>query len=291
MAQQSGIDVDGVIAMDPVALGYILGATGPVVLPDGETVTKDNAVELTESTVYVRYPGEQDQAARKKFLQGLAAEVVKQVMGKVKSPRALLDALGRAVSERRISVWSSSQEQQALLEQTPLAHTIPDDPAPYAEIVINNLGGNKLDYYLDRRIEYAADGCYGDTRKSTVTVRLKNTVSNPDSLPDYVTGRIGFFPKVNWNLPKGTMLTSVRLLATTGSRLVSVTSNGNQINVHSDTERGHPSFEAQAVIPAGKTEVLIFHLSEPTVAGAARVPIQPLVGPVTSKVSVPQCSG
>ncbi|TGD85708.1 DUF4012 domain-containing protein [Mycolicibacterium sp. CH28] len=292
MAQQSGINVDGVIAIDPVALSYILGATGPVVLPDGETVTKDNAVELTESTAYIRYPGEKDQTARKKYLQAIAAEVVKQIVGKVKSPRALLEALGRAVSERRIAVWSSSPEEQALLEQTPLAHTIPDDPAPYAEVVLNNLGGNKLDYYLDRHIEYVATGCYGGTRRSTVTVRLTNTVSDPESLPDNVAGRLGFSPKHGAGLiPKGTMFSSVRLLATKGARLISVTANGSEIVIYNNTERGHPSFEAQAVIPAGQTEEFVFHLSEPTVPGAPRVPIQPLVGPISTKVSVPQCAG
>lgn len=291
MAQQSGINVDGVIAIDPVALSYILGATGPVVLPDGEAVTKDNAVELTESTAYIRYPGEQDQTARKQFLQGIAAEVVKQITGRVKSPRALLDALGRAVSERRIAVWSSFPDEQALLEQTPLSHIIPDDPAPYAGVVINNVGGNKLDYYLDRHIEYVADGCHGDMRTSTVTVRLTNTIADPESLPDNVAGRLGFFPKRGAGLiPKGTMLTSVRLLATTGARLISVTSNGYQIDVNTDSERGHPSFEAQAVIPAGQTQELVFHLSEPTTPGAPRVPIQPLVGTVTTKISVPQCT-
>ncbi|MCV7218146.1 DUF4012 domain-containing protein [Mycobacterium crocinum] len=292
MAEQSGIKVDGVIAVDPVALGYILGATGPVVMPDGETVTKDNAVELTESTAYIRFPNSEDQRARKRFLQDIAAEVVKQVMGRVKSPRALLDALGRAVSERRIAVWSSYPEEQALLEQTPLAHTIPDDPAPYAGIVINNLGGNKLDYYLDRRIEYVADGCSGATRRSTVTVRLKNNVTSPESLPDNVAGRLGFSPNHGANLiPKGTMFTSVRLLATRGAKLIDVMSNGSQIDARADTERGHPSFEALVVIPAGHTDEVIFHLSEPTSPGVARVPIQPLVGPVTTKVSVPQCAG
>ena len=49
--QQTGTKVDGVIAIDPVVLSYILGATGPVVMPDGETVTQDNVVELTESTL------------------------------------------------------------------------------------------------------------------------------------------------------------------------------------------------------------------------------------------------
>ena len=53
-AQQTGTSVDGVVAIDPVALSYVLGATGPVTMPDGEVVTKDNVVELTESTAYVK---------------------------------------------------------------------------------------------------------------------------------------------------------------------------------------------------------------------------------------------
>ena len=182
-AERSGINVDGVVAIDPIALSYILGAVGAVTMPDGEQITKDNVVELTESTVYSRFPT--DQVARKQYLQDIASEVVKKTTGEVKSPRQLLDALGKAVSEGRIAVWSASPADQALLEETPLAHTVPDDAAPYAGVVINNLGGNKLDYYLRREIEYAADGCEGGTRESTVTVRLSNTAPE-GPLPDYV---------------------------------------------------------------------------------------------------------
>ena len=94
-AQQSGMNVDGVIAIDPIALSYILGATGPVTMPDGETITKDNVVELTESTVYARFPDPNDQSGRKRYLQGIATEVVKKITKPVESPRELLDALGQ----------------------------------------------------------------------------------------------------------------------------------------------------------------------------------------------------
>ena len=36
--------VDGVISFDPVALSYLLKATGPVKIGNGETITSDNAV-------------------------------------------------------------------------------------------------------------------------------------------------------------------------------------------------------------------------------------------------------
>ena len=290
-AQQTGMNVDGVIAIDPVALSYVLGAVGPVTMPDGEVITKDNVVELTESTAYIRFPT--DQIARKKYLQDIANEVVKKITGPVESPRKLLDALGKAIGERRIAVWSSSPADQQLLEQTPLAHVVPDDPAPYSEVVINNLGGNKLDYYLKRELEYVADGCDGDTRMSTTTIRLANTLPNkPDeSLPDYIMGTAGILPGAPFEAPKGTMITSVRLLATTNATLVSALANGQRVPVFTGTERGHPSFEVQVAIPPGKSGELSFRLSEPSAPGAPRVPIQPLVDTVNPKISVPECPG
>lgn len=211
----------------------------------------------------------------------------------VDSPRKLLDALGKAVSERRIAVWSAWPEEQTLLEETPLAHAVPDDSAPYAEIVINNLAGNKMDYYLKREIEYVADGCEGDRRMSTVTVRLTNTV--PDSvistLPDYVAGTGGLDPALPLTFPKGTMVSSVRLLATKGAEVVSLLSNGERGSFFEATERGRPGFEVQVAIPPGKSGELSFRLSEPTSPGAPRVPIQPLVDNPVPVVSVAECTG
>jgi hypothetical protein len=288
-AQQTGTTVDGAIAIDPVALSYVLGAVGPVTMPDGEVITRDNVVELTESTAYIRFPLVTDQPARKKYLQDIAKEVVKKMTGPVQSPRDLLDALGKAVSEGRIAMWSASPADQKLLEETPLAHEVPDDAAPYAAVVINNLGGNKLDYYLKRGIEYAADGCDGATRNSTVTIRLNSTV--PAGLPDFLAGTAGLIRSVPINAPQGTMVTSVRLIATKGAKLVSAIADGRRVPIFSNTERGHPTFEVQVAIPPGKSGELSFHLSEPTSPGAPRVPIQPLVDNVTPVVSVPACPG
>ncbi|MCV7416431.1 DUF4012 domain-containing protein [Mycolicibacterium litorale] len=287
-AERTGMNVDGVIALDPVALSYVLGAVGSVRMPDGEVITKDNVVELTESTAYSRFPN--DQVARKNYLQDIASEVVRKITGRVESPQELLDALGKAVGERRIAVWSSVPAEQELLEETPLAHVVPDDPAPYAGVVINNLGGNKLDYYLRRQIEYVADGCSAETRNSTVTIRLSNEAPKT-GLPEYVAAAPGIRPDIPLDVPRGAMVTSVRLVATTGATLTSALVDGQQVPVFSGTERGHPSFEVQLGIPPGQSGVLSFRLSEPTSAGAARVPVQPLIDTVEPKVSVPQCSG
>jgi hypothetical protein len=210
--------------------------------------------------------------------------------GHLDSPRQLLDALGKAVSEGRISVWSASPDDQKLIEETPLAHLVPNDSAPYAAVVINNLGGNKLDYYLTRQIEYSADGCESSTRKSTVTVRLTNTVTNEQSLTEYVAGQSGIKGQLI-DVPWGSDVTSVTLLATKGSALAGAFVNGTKVPVFRGVERGHPTFESQLAILPGKTVEVKFELSEPTVPGAPRVPIQPLRDTVVPKVSVPQCPG
>jgi len=286
--RRSGAPVDGVIALDPVALSYVLGAIGPVTLADGEVINADNVVELTMSTAYVRFAD--DDIARKKYLQDIAGAVVKKMTGQIQSPRQLIDALGKAAGERRILVWSASPGDQKILEETPLAHVVPDDDAPYAQVVINNLAGNKMDYYLQREIEYAADGCDGDMRNSTITVRLTNTATDRP-LPDNVAGAPGLAKEVPLKALPGTMVSSVRVLVTKGAKLMSVTSNGERTAAIPHLENGRPSFEVQVAIPPGQSGELIFRLSEPTAPGEPQVPVQPLIDNVKPKLSVPACSG
>lgn len=282
----SGTSVDGVIALDPVTLSYVLGAIGPVTLADGEIITADNVVELTMSTAYVRFSN--DNAARKKYLQDIAGAVVEKMTGSIQSPRRLIDALGKAAGERRISVWSASPADQKLLEATPISHVVPNDEAPYAQVIINNLAGNKMDYYLKREIEYAADGCDTEIRNSTITVKLANTASDRP-LPDYVAGTPGLAKDIPLEAPSGTMVSAVRVFATKGAKLMSVSSNGKRTSAVSHLENGRPSFEVQIAIPPGQSGELIFRLSEPAAPGEAQVPVQPLIDNVAPKVSVPTC--
>ncbi|MCX8496116.1 MAG: DUF4012 domain-containing protein [Akkermansiaceae bacterium] len=286
--RRSGKTIDGVIALDPVALSYVLGAIGPVTLADGEVINADNVVELTMSTAYSRFAD--DDIARKKYLQDIAGAVVKKMAGPIQSPRKLIDAIGKAAGEGRISVWSALPADQKLLEGTPLAHVVPDDEAPFAQVIINNLAGNKMDYYLKREIEYAADGCDGDMRNSTITVRLTNTATDRP-LPDNVAGTPGLDKEIPLDAPRGTMVSSVRVFTTKGAKLINVSSNGERTSAVTHLENGRPSFEVQVAIPPGQSGDLVFRLSEPTSPGEARVPVQPLVDNVKPKISVPACSG
>ena len=147
-----------------------------------------------------------------------------------------------------------------------------------------------MDYYLKREIDYSADGCEDDTRNSTITIRLTNTASDKP-LPEYVGGVLGLDPKLGLKVPPGTMVTSVRLIATQGAELLGVTSGGKSVPAVAHKELGHPTFEVQVAIPPGQSGDLVFRLTEPTSPGAPRVPIQPLIDAVIPRVAVPACAG
>ncbi len=285
--RQSGQQVDGVIATDPVALSYILGATGPVTLADGEQVTADGVVELTEVTAYARFPSPTgtDNAQRKAFLQEIALAVIGKVTAGAGSTTQLLQALGRAAGEGRLAVWSDRAPEQQVLAATPLGREVPDDTAPFAGVVVNNYSNSKLDYYLDRRISYSAAGCLGDVRSSAVTVVLGNDAPT-SGLSDYVTNQRDDVPAG----PRGTTALTLQLLTTAGAVSSGVTVDGVPTTFTSTAERGHPSLTTVVQLEPGQQRTVVYHLREPTSAlGPARVPVQPLARDAQVVVDVPEC--
>jgi hypothetical protein len=282
--QQSGQQVDGAIATDPVALSYLLGALGPVKLKSGEEITADNVVRLTESEAYIRFAT--DEKARKAYLQEIASAVVAKVLGgSGGSTTKLLQALGRAAGEGRLAVWSNDPGEERLLAATPLGRTVPPTAVPYANLVVNNAGGNKLDYYLGRQLSYIAESCTGTTRISTVRANLTNNAPT-SALPNDVGGRRDENPQG----PPNTSRSLVSLYATAGAQLRSVSVDGVPTTVEVGSELGHPVYTANLQIPPGTTRVLTYQLIEPTAPGAATVPVQPLVLPMGVSVEVPDCT-
>lgn len=283
--QESGQRVDGAVATDPIALSYVLEATGPVTLANGEVVDAGNIVELTMSSNYLRFADDND--ARKAYLQQIAQAVVAKMTGRIEAPDKLMEALARAIDERRIAVWSNHPEEQEVLADSPIGHTVADTDSPYAEVVINNHAGNKMDYYLHREIEYRAESCTAGSRRSTVTVRLTNTA--PDDVvayPDYVAGAVdGRYD----DIPKGSNLPMITLVGTRGAQLGKVTVDGNSTFPFRGTEIGHPVFHVRAAVPRGESVEVVFELTEPSAPGAPQVPLQPLVDEPVVTVDVPVC--
>jgi hypothetical protein len=273
----SGQKVDGVLAVDPTTLSYLLAVTGPATLSDKTQVSAANAVALTQSTSYATYASSEqgDNAQRRAHQLEIAAAASKKILDAQGDPTALLRAAGTAVDERRILVWSADPAIQADLAQTSVAGIIPETTAPYVGLSVVNGGGNKLDYYLDRSLTWQRTGC-GPTRQTTVTITLTNNAP-ASGLPIYVTGRSDHR---SYAVKPGDNRLGVTYLATHGATLNKVTVAGQPGRGRVGMELGHPAYRIDLELPRGTSRTIVLNLSEPAGTGAPVVLRQPLVRPL-----------
>lgn len=164
-----------------------------------------------------------------------------------------------------------------------LAHVVPDGAAPYCGMVTNNFGSRRMGYQPERETKYVAAGCDGDNRMWTITVRLKNAASAGAQLPECLGGTEDFSHYLSFQVPTGTMATSVRLIGTLNAGLNGALAVREHVPVSQGTERHNPSFEVHVLIPPGQSGELASRHSEPTSLCAPSVPAQSLVDIVTLK--------
>jgi hypothetical protein len=272
----SGQRVDGVIAVDPTALSYLLAVTGPATLPDKSQVSAANAVALTQATAYAKFGlSGAEQAQRRAYLLGIASAASKKILDAHGASAALLRALGKAADERRILVWSADPAVQADLAQTSVAGIIPTTTVPYVGLSIVNGGGNKLDYYLDRSLTWRRTGC-GSPRPVAVTITLTNNAP-ASGLSPYVTGR---GDSHSYPVKPGDNRLAVSYFATQGALMKDVTVAGRPGRGRIGAEHGHPVFTIDVELPRGTSRTIVLHLSEPAGLGTPIVLYQPLVRPL-----------
>ncbi|MCW2613438.1 MAG: hypothetical protein JWN08_432 [Frankiales bacterium] len=277
--EHTGQRLDGALATDPVALAHLLGVHGDVALPDGERITADGVVHLTEWEAYSRFDGRDE--ARKQFLVDIARAVVGELLDGSVDLRELATGMRDVVADRRLVAYSTHPDEQRALEDASLAGTVPVDAAPYAAVVVNNAAGNKLDYHLRREVVYELGPCTAGTRETVLRVRLTNDVPE-GPLADYASGR-GDLPD-GAPFRRGSNKLHVAVYATSGATLQTASLDGVGKAVHSGQERGRPVFVLPVELQRGQSRVLTLRLTEPAREGSVRVPVQPLVLPQVTTV-------
>jgi hypothetical protein len=262
--QKTNQALDGVISIDPVALGYILDATGPVKLTDLETqnsafgelpteLNSKNVVPTLLSTVYseIDEPELQDV-----YFAGVAHEVFGALAAGKADPSVLVSALSKAASERRVLLWSANADEQATISGYPLGGAISGSAVPPAQfgVYFNDGTGAKMDYYIKRTVqlvqECSTDG-YG-----RVKVRVTSMNSAPRdaavSLPEYVTGG-GVF-----GVPPGTVQTNVVAYGPAQANIENAYIAGKKTGFASQRHAGRPVGTVTVRLAPGQSSTVEF---------------------------------
>lgn len=234
--QKKGERLDGAISIDPVALGYILDATGPVSLQDpqmlalaeGKLPTQlsgKNVVKTLLSDVYAQI---KDPKAQDVYFSAVAKEIFGALASGKGEAKSLLAGVGKGVDEHRILLWSADTGEQSVLGKYALSGSISGPSVPGAQFgaYFNDGTGAKMDYYVKRTVQLikqctAADG-YG-----TVKVRITSTNTAPadaaTSLPAYVTGG-GIY-----GVPPGTAQSNVIAYGPAQAHIETATQDGKNV--------------------------------------------------------------
>ena len=183
--------VDGVIAIDPVFIQWLLAATGgSVTAIDGTVVDGTNAAEVLMSEVYWTYPTDGD--AQDAVFVSVAAGVFDLVLGNLSSYDLadLVEAFELGASEGRLLAWMADEEEQALMEYLNVDGALPTDVTDVQTgIYVNNHSYSKLDWYLDLDV-WMSEGTVNDDGSVSydLTVVLQNTMTDEEAanLPSYV---------------------------------------------------------------------------------------------------------
>lgn len=283
--------VDGVISIDPVALSYILKATGPVAPADPDqaraaglptSLTEHNVLSTLLSDVYAKIPEPQ---LHDKYFAGVAKEVLNALSVGGANPKELAAAISRSVNERRLLAWSSLKAEQGVIAKYRLGGSISGSSVAPTEfgVYFNDGTGAKMDYYMKRQVELLEE-CTAD-EYSQVKVRVTSTNTAPpdasSSLPWYVTGGGQF------GIPPGSVQTNIVTYGPVQSRVESALLNGKKISFGAQQHSGRPVGTVTVLLSPGETvttEVTFSRIVQyvpPTVAVTPTVqPIKDVVLPL-----------
>jgi translation initiation factor IF-1 len=273
-----GQQLDGVIAVDPTALSYVLRATGEITLKSGEKITSENVVEETLKNAYERY--EKDNDARKQYLVDImnatAAKLTKGEYSKIKMAKALRDG----IKANRILIYSTNKDAQEKLAAVKLGGELGLDVNNEYRTVIQNIDASKLDYYLDRSVEIESKSCEKD-RQTQVRIRVTNTLKTGVGLSPYVLTRADKGKPAS--LVTGAHRFKVFIYGPTNARLVSVSREKRTADLGgASVERKRPIYVADVDLAPGASEELLANFS----GGVGKISFvdQPLV--LETKLSI-----
>lgn len=181
-AARTGQQVDGVLAVDVVALRQILAATGPVTA-GGVTVDSDN---VEQYLLHDQYVGLSDDAtgdaARTDALGAIADATLRQLQGQSTNLRSLASSVAGAVAGRHLMVWSSNPTAQAAWLASGVSGSL---TASSLGVAVVNQGGNKLDQYLPVSVDLVTRPT-GSSTEVTLTTALTNRT--PGGQSQFIAG-------------------------------------------------------------------------------------------------------
>jgi hypothetical protein len=249
-----GVELDGAILADPQALSFLMEVTGPIRDPrTGRLLEAGDVVPFLANEAYSVYT---ETAERKRILGALAGTILDRYLsGDWEDPYAAVDALVRAVGGGHILLHSGDPGVQEALERAGIAGRLLPPPGDHLAVVVNNAGGNKMDFYARRTMRYVIRLLPDGEGVGNFDVRYLNEGPS-EGQPAYVVGPFAGASKAGENV----------MIASTycGScRIHAARHNGEATKVALEEELGHTVVTNNVRVASGSSARLSYDWTVP----------------------------
>ncbi len=245
----TGQSLDGVISADPFALQQLFKVTGPRTIPSlGVTIDASNVVDYTTNKAYIAFAREGKH--RKEVLGAVAGAAFERFLSEHGRALGRLKAIGRAAAGGHLKVFSTDPSFEDGLR---IAGADGALGAPQGDdllsVVINNLSGSKIDYYVTRTVGYDVTLGGAGQALATTSVALRNDAPS-SGVPGFVIdpSAKGYHP--------GDDVSLVTSSCPGPCTLVRAARNGKPVELRVGSEIGRPWYQDFFTTPAGTTGTL-----------------------------------
>ncbi len=241
----TGVDPDLVVRVDLTGLGYVLGAL-PAVSVDGAALDPATLATAFILDSYLRFPDPVEQNA---YLARVVGAVVAGALdAEHLDGRAVLAAGRRAVTERRLAVWSGDPATERAFAALGADGALPPGDPGQVDVAVENFAANKIDLFTGTAIAFEpeATGCLVTT---TASVTLTNAV-----------------PALAAVLPAGVLETNgrwwVNVFLPAEARVLAVTIDGALAPASVAREQSRPVAAVLADAPPGRSVTVAVRFQE-----------------------------
>ncbi|WP_062311251.1 DUF4012 domain-containing protein [Demequina rhizosphaerae] len=245
---EHGTVVDGVVSVDPVALGWMLEGA-PALETEGLTITGANLADVLLNQAYFLYddPLDQDQ-----FFVRTARDLFGRIVSGKASPVA---GVQRAIDAHRFLLWSAHGDEEEVLAGTPVSGTFLEEDDALG-VFLNDGSGSKIGYYVETNVTVVNMMCAdGSLASQVLQLDLAHTFGGDVAdLPYYVSGG-GVF------VPEGQFQANVVVYPVVGTEVVSTRLDGEPTEIVADTHDGRAMSQKRVTLDPGESVRLTYEFA------------------------------
>jgi hypothetical protein len=221
-AIKTGVQVNGVVAVNTVFLQSLIGLTGPVDTSWGLQLTGDNAAKVIMSDAYALY----DTKTQDVFFGAVASECFDHIFSNLGNANVvdLVETMANAFEKNDFMAWSENENYEGAIKALGAAAELSTDEAkPVLGVYTTDYTWSKIDWYLDvnTTIGEGVKNADGSTTYQVTTVMTnKMTQDEMYTLDEYVTG----YNQLKRD--RSDIVTMLLLFAPAGGSIDNVTASG-----------------------------------------------------------------